>query len=238
MDYLEFCTSCRFSLSWNSLKYKYENGIKSDEFSLYQLLADEVYLLALNLGYNYKECEALARVHGFVFCNYGFAGWNAIKEYFTLSGILVDLNKIKIEIAKAKAKGVKNLADDNFYALVEEMFSAKPKTKEVKLVLQCYRIIKGLQPLKNSNIKLYYDLVQEGLNDLKEETQKNNEVAVVDLQKYITQNMPKFNRELEASVKADYFKNIESTIKEYKQKYPNETFERIIYKTVYSLIDD
>ena len=66
----DFCSSVRFSLSWNSLKYKYENNIKSVEFYLYQTLVDEVSSLALALNLDYKLCEALAYIHGFSFCDY------------------------------------------------------------------------------------------------------------------------------------------------------------------------
>ena len=52
----DFCSSVRFSLFWNSLKYKYENNIEFAEFYLYQTLVDEVSSLALALKLDYKLC--------------------------------------------------------------------------------------------------------------------------------------------------------------------------------------
>ena len=89
----EFCASVRFSLPWNSLKYKYENKIKSEEFYLYQTLVDEVSCLALSLNLDYKLCEVLAYVHGFAFCDYGEAGWEVIKKYLENNQIDIDIKK-------------------------------------------------------------------------------------------------------------------------------------------------
>lgn len=234
MDYFSFCSDSRFSISWNSLKYKYEYNIKSNEFHLYQLLTDEVYLLALNMGLNYKLCEALGRVHGFAFCDYGYAGWNAIKEYFANNNINIDLEKMKVDIIKEKIKNIKNIADEEFYGYVDEMFSNNTKTKEVKLVLECYRIIKSLQPIKNYNLNLYYELIKNAIDEIK----TKGEIFEIDLNKYIPLDMPKFVCELSEKEKYEYHKNIDNIINEHKEKHPNYSLEKIMYDTVFSLINE
>lgn len=223
MDYWEFCTSSRFSIPWNSLKYKYENGINSSEFSLYQLLTDQVYLIGLNLNLNYKLCEALARVHGFGFCDGGYAAWNAIKEYFND----YDVEKIKLDIIKSRVKNIKNLADDKFLGYVDELFSNECLTKEVTLVKESYKIIKTLQPIKNYNIDLYYDLVEKAHKELKES-------LIIDIDKYIPFDMPKLVTELSNEEKKNYFKKINDILEENKKNHKDD----FVYFTIYHLIDE
>ena len=67
MSYYDFCESIRFSLPWQSLKYKYENNIESEEFLFYQLLDDEASCFALNVKLNHNLVSCLSRVHGFCF---------------------------------------------------------------------------------------------------------------------------------------------------------------------------
>lgn len=238
MDYLEFCSSVRFNLSWNSLKYKYEYTIDSSEFSLYQLLADQTPILALNLHLNHLLCEALSRVHGFIFANNNNASINAIKEYFKINNIDIDIDSLKIIILKEKISHIKNLADEKFYELVEEMFSNNLKTKEVKLVVYCHRIIKALQPLKNTDLKLYYKLVDEATLELKEKCLEVNDIVDIDLSKYIPSNMEPFKYEFLKEEKEAYFKNISETIKYYTEKYPDQSFENIIKYTISSLLNE
>lgn len=238
MDYSSFCSKVRFRLPWTSLKYKYEYKISSAEFYLYQFLCDQTYLVGLNLGLNFKLCEALSFVHGFIFCDNGYAGWNAIKEYFNINNICVDLEKIKLDILKEKIKSIDNIADEEFYGYVEEMFLESPKTKEVKLVVECYRIIKSLQPIKNYDSNLYYQLAEKAILELREKSCVNCDIVTIDLNKYIPQTMPNFELELAEDIKKEYYKNINGIINEYKSKYPNEDLEKIIYKTVYYLINE
>jgi hypothetical protein len=118
------------------------------------------------------------------------------------------------------------------------MFLESPKTKEVKLVVECYRIIKSLQPIKNYDSKLYYELSESAISELKETSKLNNDIVTIDLNKYIPQMMPNFELELAEDIKKEYYQNINEIINEYKSKYPNEDLEKIIYKTVYYLINE
>lgn len=238
MDYFEFCGSVRFKLPWTSLKYKYEYKSNSSEFYLYQLLTDQVYLAALNLGLNYKLCEALSMIHGFIFCDYGNAGWNAIREYFELKKVKIDLEHIKLKILKEKIKYIDKTADEEFFNYVEEMFFNKPKSKEVKLVLECYRIIKTLQPIKNYDTQLFYKLVEEAISKLKENSILHNDIVNIDLEIFIPKSMSKFEIELADDIKREYHNNIETIIKDLQVRYPNESLETIVYKTIYQLINE
>ena len=88
-----FCTKIRFNMYWKSLTYKNEYKIESNEFALFQALADEVGIIALNIGLDHNLCEALARCSGFAFIDNGIAAWNAIKEYLELNNIDLDINE-------------------------------------------------------------------------------------------------------------------------------------------------
>jgi len=228
MDYSDFCMSSRFSIPWNSLKYKYEYGINSDEFSLYQLLVDQVYLLALNLNLNFKLCEALAMAHGFGFCDGGSASWNAVREYFTG----YDVDGIRLDIIKKRVKNVKNLADEKFLGYVTELFVGDSLTKEVRLVRQSYEIVKSLQPIKNYDINVYYDLVDKAFKELKDNA--NSNVYCIDINKYIPIDMPKLESKLNEEEKNNYFNNIKDILEDNKKNHKDD----FIYYTIYHLIDE
>ena len=238
MDYSSFCSKVRFRLPWTSLKYKYEYKIDSAEFYLYQFLCDQTYLVGLNLGLNFKLCEALSFVHGFNFCDNGYAGWNAIKEYFNINNICIDLEKIKLDILKEKIKSIDNIADEEFYGYVEEMFLERPKTREVKLVVEIYRVIKSLQPIKNYDTNLYYELSESAISEIKESSKLTGDIISIDLDKYIPQTMPKFDLELAEDIKKEYYSNVDNIFNEYKTKYPNDGLKEIVYKTINYLINE
>lgn len=228
MDYSDFCTSVRFSLFWNSLKYKHEYKINSSEFSLYQLLADETYLLALNLKLNFKLCEALSYIHSFLFIDNGYASYNALNDYLKENNINVDLEKIKKEIIIEKIRPIKGNPDEKFFGYVDELLFSTSKTKEVKLVKECYRIIKTLQPLKNKDATKYFDLVASAIEELKEKAIENDEIVSIDLEKYIPSDMEKFVYELSSSDRKDFYEIISNDIKEDK----NEKIEKVIKKLI------
>ncbi len=216
MDYSDFCTSVRFSISWTSLKYKYEYKINSNESSLYQLLADETYLLALNLKLDFKLCEALSYVYGFLFIDNGYASYNALKDYLKENNINVDLEKIKKEIIIDKISSIKGNPDEKFYGHVDELLFSFSKTKEVKLVKECYRIIKTLQPLKNKDATKYFDLVALAIKELKDKIVESREIVSIDLEKYIPSDMEKFVYELSSSDRKEFYEIISKEIKEDK----------------------
>lgn len=237
--YYDFNSSIRFSLEWKSLQYKNEYKINSSEFSLYQLLSDEVALIALNLGQglNHNLCEALARVHGFIFCPYGYAGWNAIKEYLSINNIDVDLDKIKAIILKEKIKSVRVAPPEEFFEYVEELFTDNATKKEVKLVQECYRIIKTLQPHRNISTSEYFDLTSSALKELKEKSLKLGDIATVDLAKYIPFDMGGFTCELEKADKEEFLKEFTDNIEHYNKKYPEKSVEQRIKLAIsYTLI--
>ena len=209
----EFCTSVRFSLPWNSLKYKYENKIKSVEFHLYQTLVGEVSSLALALNLDYKLCESLAYVHGFSFCDYGKAGWEVIRKYLENNNVDIDINQIKLEITKRKIKSVNKQPADDFYNYVVEMFSDNLVTKEVKLVKECYSIIKSLQPLKNDNLKLFFQLEGDAIKELKEKSFESNDIYTIDLSKYIPNDMPTIDIQLDDETYNELYKTREDNVK-------------------------
>lgn len=235
MDYSNFCTCVRFRLPWNSLKYKSEYNISTTEFSIYQLLADQAYLVGLNLKLNFKLCEALSYVHGFAFCDGGFASWNAIIDYFKLNNIEVDLETLKINIVKEKVKSIDNIADEVFYGYIDEMFSNNAKTSEVKVVLECYRIIKTLQPLKNTNMSQYYALVDKAIKELVSNSTSES-IFNVDLSKVVPIQIPVQGKNYTTEEREEYFKIIEEKFIECSEKYQNKN--EAIYYTVYHLINE
>ena len=205
----DFCSSVRFSLPWNSLKYKYENKIQTSEFYFYQTLVDEVSSLALNLNLDYKLCEALAYAHSFTFCDYGKAGWKIIEKYLKDNEIDVSINQIKIDIIKRNIKSVRKQPSDDFNIYVEEMFSGELKTKEVMLVNECYRILKTLQPLKNVDLNRFFEIEEKAIKELKENIINNNEYNV-NLDKYISSNMPKLEDLLDEKTQEELYEIISS----------------------------
>lgn len=237
MDYISFCSKIRFSISLNSLKYKYEYKIKSNEFSLYQLLADDVYLFALDLGLNYKLCEALAYVHGFQFCNYGKAGWNIINQYLNMKNYEIKVDELKSKIVKRKVRDLNFEVDDEFYKFIDEMFSEYSKTKEVLIVKECYRIIKTLQPIKNYNMQLFYDLKEKAIKELKELALKNNTIISIDLSKYIPLDIPSFESCLDVKTKQEYIIELNECFHEYFRKYPDNSDEENIIIAVSCFIN-
>jgi hypothetical protein len=225
----DFCSSVRFSLSWNSLKYKYENKMNREEFYLYQTLVDEVSCLALDLKLDYKLCEALAYVHSFAFCDYGNAGWEVIRKYLEDNNINIDIRQIKLEIVKRKIKSVNSHPRDDFYNYVDEMFSNNIITKEVKLVNECHKIIKSLQPLKNYDLKRYFQLEGETIKELKERSFENNDICTIDLSKYIPNDMPMLDIHLDDETYTTLYKAIEDNVKYFDEKYPQKSkYENLI----------
>ena len=234
MLYYDFNSSIRFNLSWNALKYKNEYKINSNEFSLYQLLSDEVALVALKLEQNldHNLCEALARVHGFIFCPYGYAGWNAIKEHLIDNNIEFDLEKAKIEILVSKIKSVRVQADEEFVNYAKELFIDSASRKEIKLVKECYRVIKALQPHRNKSTSEYFDLVESALEELIQKSKEINDIATVDLAKYIPSGMQEFTRELEDKDKEEFLSELERNIDEIDKRYPEQSLSRRLTKAI------
>lgn len=225
----DFCSSVRFSLFWNSLKYKYENNIEFAEFYLYQSLVDEVSSLALALKLDYKLCEALAYVHGFSFCNYGFAGWKVIEDYLLDNHIDITISEIKREITYRGIKSVRQSPAEDFFGYVDEMFSHTPKTKEVKLVCECHQIIKALQPLKKIDNKRFFQIETAAITKLKQKALETGEICAVELSNYIPEDMPKIDGQLDKAIYQDLYNTLKKEIKYYNEKYANlSEYEKLI----------
>lgn len=225
----DFCASVRFSLFWNSLKYKYENNIEVAEFYLYQTLVDEVSSLALALNLDYKLCEALAYVHGFSFCDYGYAGWKVIEDYLSDNHIDITINQIKCEITKRGIKSVRQSPAEDFFGYVDEMFSHTPKTKEVKLVCECHQIIKALQPLKKIDNKRFFQIETAAITKLKQKALETGEICAVELSKYIPEYMPKIDGQLDKAIYQELYNTLKEEIKYYNEKYANlSEYEKLI----------
>lgn len=221
MSNYDFYQSIRFSSRFNSLKYKYETGINSSEYSLYQLLDDEVSILALNLKLDHILCGALARVHGFVFVDDGIDFWDNVENYLLENGHSYKICKIKSDIVRINTRSISNKPNDNFYELVEEMYSLKSKVKEVKLVNECYKIIKSLQPLKNTNIDMFYDIEEKAIKELKEKSLEINDVANIDMLKCVPSEIARIN--IERKDKALFNEALSREIEHYKNKYPDNS---------------
>ena len=204
---------------WKSLTYKNEYKIESNEFALFQALADEVGIIALNIGLDHNLCEALARCSGFAFIDNGIAAWNAIKEYLELNNIDLDINYIKKNIIYDGLKKVFDGQDNELYRYVDELFNKNTILKEVILVKEGHRILKSLQPIKNYNIKLYFDLTAEAFKELKEQFQ-NNKFNLIDLKKYIPNDMPILETKLSNEEKEELFNEISEKRKDFEKKYP------------------
>lgn len=215
----DFCTSVRFSLSWNSLKYKKENNIDSYEFYFYQTLVDTVSLLALSLHLDHNLCESLAYVHGFSFCDYGVAGWEVIRKYLEDNNINVPVNKLKADITKRIIKSVNSQPSDDFFDRVDEMFSTNPITKEVKLVIECHRILKTLQPLKNINLTEFFKISDDVFAELKALCIEKNDIVSIDISKYISNDIPKLNYDLDEETSKRLYKVIKDSVIMFNKKY-------------------
>ena len=103
------------------------------------------------------------------------------------------------------------------------MFSNDSLTKEVKLVKECYRIIKSLQPLKNVDLKRFFELEGKAITELKEESLKNNDIYTIDLSKYISNDIPKIDIHLDDKTYNELYKFIEDDVKYFNENYPQES---------------
>ena len=80
----------------------------------------------------------------------------------------ITISEIKREITYRGIKSVRQSPAEDFFGYVDEMFSHPHKTKEVKLVCECYRIIKSLQPLKKIDNKRFFQIETEAITELKQ----------------------------------------------------------------------
>lgn len=225
----DFCASVRFSLFWNSLKYKYENNIEVAEFYLYQTLVDEVSSLALALNLDYKLCEALAYVHGFPFCDYGSVGWKVIEDYLSDNHIDITINQIKCEITKRGIKSVRQSPANDFESYVDEMFSDNHNTKEIQLVCECYKIIKTLQPLKKIDNKRFFQVETEAITELKKKALETGEICAVELSKYIPEDIPQIDMYLDKEIYQELYNTLSEEIKYYNERYTElSSYEKLI----------
>lgn len=225
MGYYEFCESIRFSLPWQSLKYKYENNIESNEFLFYQLLDDEASSFALKAKLNYHLVSCLARVHGFCFGDYGIACWKVIEKFLNDIDFKTDINVIKSTIVKRAIKSVKEKAPEEFLSYIDELFSENPKTTEVKLVKAFHKFLKTLQPLKNKDIKLFYKLEDQALEEIKQHFLANNEIIEIDVEKYIPNDMERLTDTLDEDTFKQLYDELASSLKKYNEKYPEAGYE-------------
>ena len=225
MGYYEFCESIRFSLPWQSLKYKNENNIESNEFLFYQLLDDEASSFALKANLNYHLVSCLARVHGFCFGDYGIACWKVIKKFLNDIDFKTDINVIKSTIVKRAIKSVKEKAPEEFLSYIDELFSENPKTTEVKLVKEFHKVLKTLQPLKNKDIKLFYELEDQALEEIKQHFLANNEIIEIDVEKYIPNDMERLTDTLDEDTFKQLYDELAFRLKKYNEKYPEVGYE-------------
>jgi hypothetical protein len=217
----------RNSEYWNSLKHKHENNVKLNEFNLYQYLSEQCSLLALRLNLNHLLCEKLSQIYGFTFCNYGNSGWKLIKEYFKKINIDIDINKIKANITKEEVKTIEKEIDEQFLKYIDELFSETPQTKEVKLVLGCYRILKTLQPIMDYNLNEYYHLVDLAINELQEKMIELNDIELIDLEKYIPNDMPILSKIIINTEEEQFILKIDNIYNEIKNTYKDLSLEEI-----------
>ena len=115
------------------------------------------------------------------------------------------------------------------------MFSISPKTKEVKLVVECYKIIKALQPLKNDNINNFYELFETAVNELKNNSILKNDIVKIDIEKYLCDEIKTFNNEITELDKEQFLKEIDDTFTEYKKE--NYDLDVVVYKTIEHFIN-
>lgn len=238
MSYYDFCESIRFSLSWQSLKYKYENNIESEEFLFYQLLDDEASCFALNVNLNHNLVSCLSRVHGFCFGNYGVACWRVIKRFLEDINYQKDIETIKALIVKRRIKSVRAEAPSDLNAYVDELFSNNPKTIEVKLVRELHRVLKSLQPIKNIDLKLFYELEEKIISEIKENYLLNKDIIEVDLSKFIPSDMPKINDILDEVTENSIYDNLVSNLKLYSEKYQEYSYDEHILIAISVVLED
>jgi len=225
MGYYEFCESIRFSLPWQSLKYKNENNIESNEFLFYQLLDDEASSFALKAKLNYHLVICLARVHGFCFGDYGIACWKVIEKFLNDIDFKTEINVIKSTIVKRTIKSVKEKAPEEFLSYIDELFSENPKTTEVKLVKEFHKVLKTLQPLKNTDVKLFYELEEKALEEIKQHFLANNEIIEIDVEKYIPNDMERLTDTLDEDTFKQLYDELASRLKKYNEKYSEAGYE-------------
>ena len=237
MGYYEFCESIRFSFSWQSLKYKNENNIESNEFLLYQLLDDEASCFALKINLNYHLVSCLVRVHSFCFGDYGIACWKVIEKFLNDINYKTDINTIKSKIVKRKIGSVKEKAPEEFSSYVDELFSNQPKTTEVMLVKEFHRVIKTLQPIKNTDLKLFYKLVEQALDEIKQYYLANTTIKEIDVEKYIPNTMERLTDSLEEEIYKNIYDSLSSNLKEFSEKYPNIGYDDNILSTISYVLD-
>lgn len=237
MGYYEFCESIRFSLPWQSLKFKKENNIESNEFLFYQLLDDEASCFALNAKLNYHLVSCLARVHGFCFGDYGIACWKVIETFLSDINFKIDINTIKSTIVKRRIKSVKAKAPEDFSCYVDELFSDNAKTIEVKLVKEFHRVLKTLQPLKNTDINLFYKLEAQALEEIKQYYLSDNEIIKIDLEKYIPKDMIRLTDALDEDTFKQLYDELVSKLKNYNEKYPESGYEENVISAISCVLD-
>lgn len=224
----------RFSAPWTSLKYKNEYKINSNECYFYQTLSDEVGRVALHLDLEYKLAETLAKIHGFSFVPNGIAGWNAIKEVFTERNLDINIKELKAKLVKRMTSSIDEKIGMELAPYIDEMYSNNVTTPEVKLVLECFRILKTLQPIKNESVKYFFELEEKVLKDLEKQSLKSGKIERININPYLPENMEplitQLNKKDLKEVKEEYNEILDSFIKD----YPNNTIEEcVLWATSY-----
>ena len=230
MSTFDFHSSVRFSHPWFNLKYKKEYKCVSDAQAFYTFLESKTSVTANRLidFSAYVLCGSLAYAYSFVFCHYGEAGWNAVWEVLDEIGFEYERSRVKLEVGIRAIKSVSNQPDDSFFDYYEELVLDKPKSKEVKIVLQCYKIMKMLEPLKNTEPKLFFSKVDEAILDFRNKCLEANDIIEFDMSPYLPENMPKFKTELPKKVKEEFKSEIKREIEEWREKYPENTDEQTV----------
>ena len=237
MGYLEFVGSVRFNMNWTMLKYKNEYGITSSEQSLYQHLVDEVSGLAMKLSLDYHLCEELAYAHAFSFMNGGRLGWQVVDEFLAEKKIFLDTEAIWRSNLKEKIKRAKGQPEEGFYPRLDEMLEGRQETPEVSLVLDVYRILKALQPLKNGRIQEYYKLTEDAISALAESYLKNGSFSSVPLTEYYPTDMPTLPMRMSEEDRDMLYSDLDEQYNDYKSNHPSATSEECAERAIRYMLD-
>ena len=116
--------------------------------------------------------------------------------------------------------------NESFEKYVDELFIDNPSLVEVKLVQQAFKVCKTLQPLKNTQLSLYYELVSKALSEIKENYKTSKEIISVDLSKYIPQEMDGLSTVVEESEKKEMLEGLDDAFASYYLK--DSTYENLV----------
>lgn len=221
MNYLDYCYSLRFSAVYNSLKYKYEYKIEHEEYKFYVTFIDMVCSVAHKLGLDHLLAQSLAYTLGLVFPPNGRSGWDAIKEYIKTNNLDIDFKNLREEVLFRQLRCVKYRVSDEFLSIAYDLIDEVYSSKEIKVVLVCYKILKDLQHIRDTNIHKYYELVELYTNKVIELSLNKDDICEVEVEeqfKRTIQTMSKEDKEAFFKEIDDCFETAKSDFKSLKKE--------------------